>query len=291
MSVLTYEDYTFSNIPDENFDLEFESTKLPKTSRVWKCQICGRKFTTKEALYEHTYKEHIDMIPDGMSAAQYVFNIRNKKTFGLCVQCRTNHTPWNEDAERYDRFCGDACRTAYVIEAKKRMVNKYGKEHLLNDPEMQVKMQNSRSIAGEYQFSDGKKIPYLGSYEHDFLEFLDNIMCFKSDEIIRPIDGFEYEYENKKHLYIPDYYMPNFNLFVEIKDGGDNPNMHPKIQAVDKVKEQLKDETMIKQKKYNYIKIVNKDYKPFIYLIKCIRDMAWDDPNFKSSISGITIIP
>lgn len=291
MPFVTLEDVDFPEIADETDDFTFESTNPKPINRIWKCPICGRKFTKKDALYDHLYKDHIDMIPEGMSASQYVFNVRNKKSFGLCVQCRTNHTPWNEDAERYDRFCGEACRNAYIIEAKKRMVNKYGKEHLLNDPEMQIKMQNGRSIAGEYEFSDGKKIPFLGSYEKDFLEFLNTTMCFKSDEIIRPIDGFEYEYENKKHLYIPDYFMPNFNLFVEIKDGGDNPNMHPKIQSVDKVKETLKDKAMVDQKKYNYIKIVNKDYKPFIYLIKMIQDMAWDDPNFKSSINGISIIP
>ena len=138
MSFLAFEDVSYTDIP-ENSGLEFES-KLPVVHKVWKCPVCERKYNTKEALYDHTYKEHIDMIPEGMSAAQYLFNIRNKKSFGLCVQCRTNHTPWNEEAERYDRFCGPACRQAYIVEAKRRMVNKYGKEHLLDDPEMQVKM-------------------------------------------------------------------------------------------------------------------------------------------------------
>lgn len=289
MHFLEFEDASYTDIP-ENSGLEFES-KLPVVNKVWKCPVCERKYNTKEALYDHTYKEHIDIIPEGMSASQYLFNIRNKKSFGLCVQCRTNHTPWNEEAERYDRFCGPACRQAYIVEAKRRMVNKYGKEHLLDDPEMQVKMQNNRSIAGLYKFADGGEVNYLGSYEKDFLETCDTSFGFKSTDIIRSTDGFEYEYEGKKHLYIPDYFLPNFNLFVEIKDGGDNPNMHPKIQAVDKVKEKLKDEAMLKQKKYNFIKIVNKDYKPFAYIIKAIQDMAWEDPSFKSLINGICVIP
>ena len=74
-----------------------------------------------------------------------------------------------------------------------------------------------------------------------------------------------YMYENKKHFYIPDFYIPSLNLEIEIKDGGDNPNTHGKIQAVDKVKERLKDEVMSSNRNtFNYLKIVNKENEKFL---------------------------
>ena len=79
-----------------------------------------------------------------------------------------------------------------------------------------------------------------------------------------------YIFDNKKHFYIPDFYIPSLNLEVEIKDGGDNPNMHHKIQDVDKKKEAEKDKLMSSNRNtFNYIKIVNKEnQKMFEYLEK-----------------------
>ena len=74
-----------------------------------------------------------------------------------------------------------------------------------------------------------------------------------------------YMYENKKHFYIPDFYIQSLNLEIAIKDGGDNPNTHGKIQAVDKVKERLKDEVMSSNRNtFNYLKIVNKENEKFL---------------------------
>ena len=73
--------------------------------------------------------------------------------------------------------------------------------------------------------------------------------------------------KGKRHFYIPDFFIPSLQLEIEIKDGGDNPNMHHKIQDVDKVKEKLKDDVM-KSNQFNYLKITNKDNKKFLdYLI------------------------
>jgi hypothetical protein len=91
---------------------------------------------------------------------------------------------------------------------------------------------------------------------------------------------FYYTYEGKKHFYFPDFFIPSLNLEVEIKDGGDNPNMHHKIQDVDKVKEKLKDEVLSsKSIPFNYIKIVNKDNKALLQYLEVAK---------KYELEGIT---
>lgn len=284
MEHVTFEDFSQNNIKTY--------IVAPKNIRkVFKCPICDRHLIGKSALYTHIYKAHSDALPEGMSAAQYCFNIRNHKNYGICVQCRTNKTKWNEEAERYERFCSDECKNKYILEAKRRMVAKYGKEYLLDDPNMQQKMMDGRSISGIYKFPDNTETHYMGSYEKDFLQTSDIMYGYTGKDIIKCPYVFSYEYNNKKHLYIPDYYMFNFNLIIEIKDGGDNPNNHPKIQAVDKVMEKSKDQAMLKQTDYNFIKIVNKDYRQFITILKMIVDTSWDDPEFKLYKNGIIIIP
>lgn len=286
---ISFEDTTFTCIPDE---ISFEGSNVHEPSRIWKCPLCKRPYTTKAGLYDHIYLSHKDELPEGMSPAQFTFNLRNKKAFGLCRECKVNKTEWNEDAERYNMFCGEECKQKYATEAKRRMVEKYGKTHILDDPKHQQKMMDSRSISGKYRFSkDGIEVPYMGSYEYDFLRHLDMVFGFGGSEVIRCPHTFEYEYEDKKLVYIPDYYLPNFNLIVEIKDGGDNPNMHHKIQGVDKVKEAEKDSKMKSQTEFNYVKVINKTYTLFVYLMKMIINSAWDDPEFKNKYDNLVLIP
>jgi hypothetical protein len=127
-------------------------------------------------------------------------------------------------------------------------------------------MLKNRKISGTYEFSDGGKIDYVGSYEKDFLQML-NLLEFKSTDIMGPSPHtYSYTYENKEHFYIPDYYLPNFDLEIEIKD---NQTTHHKILEVDKVKERLKDEVMKANPAIHYVKLVDKSYEAFFqYLIE-----------------------
>lgn len=232
---------------------------------VIKCKYCDKYFNEPDQYVSHLEKYHSDMIPEDMCAYQFYYFLKTNKTHGNCVMCK-KETTWNEKTHKYNRFCNNPkCKEKYIEIFRNRMVGKYGKITLLNDPEQQKKMLANRSISGVYEWSDGKKIPYTGSYELSFLEFLDLVMDFDSSDIIAPSPHtYYYEYEGKKHFYIPDFFIPSLNLEIEIKDGGDNENNHPKIQAVDKVKEQLKDEVMkSNNKNFNYLKIVNKDNKKF----------------------------
>lgn len=249
-------------------------------SKKIKCPCCEKKYESKERLYTHIENEHPEKISDSMTPARLVFNRDNKKEKGTCVICGAE-TQWNEQTRKYLRFCDEKCKAKYVDQAKGRMLNTYGKVHLLNDPKKQREMLQNRSISGDYKFSDGGVHGYTGSYERDFLEFLDKHMEFSSLDVVAPCPfTFYYTYEGKELFYIPDIYIPSLNLIIEIKDGGDNPNNHPKIQAVDKAKEKLKDELMAKGK-YNYLKITNKDHFKFIDYLINLKDM---DDNAKPYI-------
>jgi len=245
---------------------------------IFKCPYCDNRYIAndkkdypkaKSALYTHMETTHKDKLGD-LSPAQAYFNFKYKKTHGSCVMCH-KETKWNESVERYERFCSEKCKEAYREMFKQRMMKKYGKEHLLDDPSQQKKMLENRSISGKYKWSDGKsETKYTGSYEKEFLEFLDVVMNMSPTDVFSPAPQiFHYEYEGKDHFYIPDFYIATLNLIVEIKDGGSNPNNHQKIQQVDKAKEKLKDTVMKKQKEHNYIKVIDKDYSIFLnYLLE-----------------------
>jgi hypothetical protein len=238
--------------------------------RTNKCPLCDDRFDELEDLYNHLEEEHIESIPKNFTPAQYVYYIKTGKEHGSCV-IDGKPTRWNEVSGKYNRFCDNPkCKETYKEEFRKRMIGKYGKMHLLDEPEQQKKMLANRKISGMYEWSDGSNIKkqYTGTYEQDFLRFLDILMNWDPEDILCPSPHtYYYEYEGEKKFYIPDVFIASINTEVEIKDGGDNPNMHHKIQEVDKVKEKLKDEVLMSQKSFNYIKITNKNYEPFFELL------------------------
>lgn len=233
------------------------------------CPLCDEKFNNLDGLHSHIEEDHEDNIPEGYTVDRYMYYIKTGKTHGNCVICK-NKTGWNNSTGKYKRFCENPkCKEKYRETFKNRMVGKYGKVTLLDEPEHQRKMLANRHISGEYEWTDGTKKTYTGSYELDFLKMLDVFMNFDSSDIMTPSPHtYYYTYEGEKKFYIPDVYIPSLNLEIEIKDGGDNPNKHSKIVNVDKAKERLKDSVMASQKSVEYIKIVNKNYDGFFkYLL------------------------
>lgn len=245
---------------------------------ITKCKFCDKRFDDVDHYVAHLEKAHSDIIPEDMTAYQFFYYLKTGKTHGNCVMCKKK-TEWNPKTNKYARFCNNPkCKEAYIDMFKNRMIGKYGKVTLLNDPEQQRLMLAHRKISGEYKWSDHiHKIPYTGSYELSFFEFLDTILDLDPEDIIAPSPHtYTYQYEGKNHFYIPDAFICSLSLEVEIKDGGDNTNMHPKIQAVDKVKEQLKDQVMMSNSaQFNYLKIVNKNNARFFeYLMKAKENFA-----------------
>lgn len=238
-----------------------------------KCPFCGEKVSgDKSALIAHVEKYHEDEIPEGKTAGEALYLEEHNGKPRKCMMC-SHPTSWNVGTNKFNAFCSETCKKKYVAMVRARMKKKYGKENLLNDPEQQKKMLAHRSISGQYLHSDGGRWCYTGSYELDFCRVNDAFLNIPSMDVMMPSPNvYEYEYKGEKKFYFPDAFIPSIGLEIEIKDGGDNPNMHHKIQDVDKVKEHAKDAVLSKQHNYHYVKIVNKDYSGYFDLLKRIRN-------------------
>lgn len=236
------------------------------TTKTFKCPLCPKKYVEKTALYNHMEKEHSKEL-NGLSPAHFYFDWKNKNTThkGRCIQCK-GETEFNENTERYDRLCSEKCKKAYREEFKKRMMNKYGKTTLTNDPEMQKKMLANRKISGTYIWSDGAKFTYTGTYERDCLEYLDKVLNMKSTDVLFPAPQvIKYRYNDKDHFYLPDGYLLPFNLIIEIK--GSNNHYQKRDLDIQKTKEKALIE-FCKKNHYEYIMILDKNYDQFIEFIQ-----------------------
>jgi hypothetical protein len=131
---------------------------------------------------------------------------------------------------------------------------KYGVESVTQVKEIHEKQQSYSGSHKTVVLPSGKIINKQG-YEPQFIEHVFKNNLLTEDEInyhpngityIRPSDG-------KSHIYFPDFYIPKYNLIVEIKS-----SWTEKIDQNLLLKEQA-----CKQQGYNYLRIVNSNFDIF----------------------------
>lgn len=236
--------------------------------KYYKCPCCTMKYKSLTPWATHVRTHHPDWIVPNFSDSRLFYYAQTGRTTGSCVVCK-KPTEWNEETGKYNRFCNDPkCKEKYRDTFKKKMIDKYGRVHLLNDPEQQRKMLQNRKISGYVEFKDGNR-SYVGSYEKDFLEFCRNRIGLKAKDIEAPSPHtYTYKFDGKDHFYIPDFFIPDLNLEVEIKT---HKTTHPKFVAVDFKKEAAKTEMMRSLKDINYVVIPDKDYSEFLSLYEKLK--------------------
>ena len=249
----------------------------PKYVKKYKCPYCEKRLERGE-LIDHIDKQHSDMIPENYSSTRVVFNLINKKTQGRCVICG-KETEWNEDKARYERICNrPQCKKAYIDQTADRLYKKHGKtkQDFLNDPKFQEKMLQNRSISGKYKFRDGGILPYVGSYEKNFLQFMDQFFHVKSSDLIAPGPVIDYKFNGKTHQWITDFYYEPYNLVFDIKDGGSNPNTREMNEY--RAKQIAKEKAIKDMKQYNYIRLTDNQFDQMIELMLELKENLTDTP-------------
>lgn len=235
------------------------SKSLLKVKSI-KCPLCDKKYVSKKTLYEHMDNIHHEQL-EGLSPAHFFFDKRNKNTThkGHCTICK-KETEFNETTEKYERLCKNPkCKEAYVMMFRQRMLAK-GKDPLtqLNDPKRQLQMLEHRKISGKYRWSDGKEFTYTGTYEKDLLEYLDKVLNYPSSEVFSPaMQVYKYSFNGKDHFYLPDVYLNDINLLIEVKGSNKHYRDRDLPQEILKEEAVMKD---VKENKINYIKVLDKKY-------------------------------
>ena len=250
-----------------------------KRNITYKCPYCDKRFN-KENLVIHVGNKHDDMIPENYSAFRLVFDYINKKPSGYngkCIICG-NESGWDEEKGKYNRLCSNpACKKKYIQSFEERMIRSKGVKRISSTAEGQAKMLANRKISGEYKFQDGGVRTFTGTYEKKALEFMDKVMNIKSEDVSTPGPIMEYMFEGKKHIYISDIYYAPYNLIIEVKDGGNNPNNRsmPEYRA----KQIAKEKWIIKNTDFNYLRLTNNDFSQLLAVFMELKmEMSNDTP-------------
>ena len=239
------------------------------SNRKISCPFCTRK-EEKERLIRHIERNHKELIPEGYDAERLLFD-KTHPDSGKCIVCG-NPAQWNPKTGKYTRLCSNPrCKEALREKFKKNMLKVYGKVSLLDDPEQQQKMLANRSISGKYKYSDGTIFTYTGSYELEAIKFMDEVLHCKSEDILMPGPVIEYKDKNGvTRQWITDIYYVPYNLIIEVKDGGDNPNNRQMTEYRDK--QISKEAALIKLGQYNYLRLTNNNFVQLMETLALLKD-------------------
>lgn len=177
------------------------------------------------------------------------FNYINKKQIIYCQYCNKECKSLNS-VKQHERFCDkNPNKQEFILSQYNKLrkpSNQYIKARILDLPmpivtdetktkiskantgkkhkeEIKQKIkesvqQNINNDNWHLSFSKARTIEYKGykfqgSWEVAFAKYLDNLNI----KWERSNKKFDYTYNNDNHKYLPDFYLPDYNLYIEIK--------------------------------------------------------------------------
>lgn len=235
------------------------------TNKYFKCPYCEKRLTRTDMVI-HIEKNHLEELPEGFTPLRATFHAVNRKDFSYRRPCRVckGPTEWDESKGRYDQLCKkEQCHGIYVEKMRRDMGDKLGINRQTKSAEGLEKMLANRKISGRYKFQNGDELTYTGSYEKKALQFFDQVLNVKAEDLMVPGPPLYYTLDGKKHIYIPDMYYIPYNLIIEVKDGGDKPNTNPVLKETRR-KMLAKEKFVIEETDYNYIRLTNNDFSQLL---------------------------
>lgn len=166
------------------------------------CKYCGKEYT-KYGIHNHEIHCHLNpnRIP---GKSNFWAHPETRKNSNQYIKAKKeNKQIIISDETRYK--LGSSFRGKHHSLETKQKIKESIKQNINND-NWHLSFSKSRTI--EY-----KEYKFQGNWEVGFAKYLDKLNI----KWERPNKKFDYKYNNDNHKYLPDFYLPDYNLYIEIK--------------------------------------------------------------------------
>jgi hypothetical protein len=218
-----------------------------------KCDVCGKE----NKIYVQKYFMNMDNmnIYTCRVCSDVKRKITNNKKFGVDNASQSDVIKHKKIETTLKNWGVENPSQSNVLKNKKIITHRehFGVDYGVQNREIYIQRMKKQNKIHEY---NGTGVLYQGTYEKDFLDKYYN--KFKINNFEGKI-SFIYEDNNK--IYIPDFYILDLNLIVEIKSS----------YWFNKFKQKniIKEERCI-ELGYNFIFIINKNYKELDHIVSVL---------------------
>lgn len=176
--------------------------------QVLYCQYCGKECKNLNSLKQHECR--CKQNPNHIISSFVEYNkIRDYKTgfhaHNQYTKAKELGLPKPEVSKETREKLAKIWRGRKHSEESKQKIKDSIRQKIENE-NWHLSFSKSRTI--EY-----KGIKFLGFWEVEFAKYLDS----KNIKWERPHKTYKYIFENENHRYLPDFYLPKYNLYIEIK--------------------------------------------------------------------------
>lgn len=179
------------------------------------CRYCGKVCKNKNSLAQHEVrcKENPNRIKIKIKSNFIEYNklvkSGERKASNQFIKAKEMGLPQPEITKETRKKLGNGW--------KGKTLPNWMKEKISNGMQIAVRKYpdsySSSNVNGRVKKVIYKDITLDSQWEVDFAVWLDE----KGVIWERPNKGFEYDYKDKKHIYYPDFYLPDYNVYVEVK--------------------------------------------------------------------------
>lgn len=241
------------------------------------CDLCKKKSFIKYQSYNHSFKKYKFYSCKQCSFIKVRKTMKDLYGFEHALQCKEIKTKQENscfvlmgqknpsNVESIKRKKEDTCIKNYgvknpsqsdIVKGKKQnscFIN-FGVNNPLQNSEIFQKQQKS---AKKIKFHEKTGLYYRGSYEEHFLNY-----CFENNIKVEKAKTVKYNFDNKKRVYHPDFFLSDKNLIIEIKSLYTyKANLEKNIAKKNSCIEQGFDFIFIINKNYENFKKINHIYK------------------------------
>ena len=171
------------------------------------CQYCGKEYKNKKALVQHEIRCKLN--PNKIDLS-YI---------------KSGHSKGHKGGNQFTKAKEEGREIIISEETRKKLGNYWrGKTHTEEEKQkiskgMKLAVQkypesySCSNVCGrvKHYIYNGFKID--GKWELEVAKYLDS----KNIKWIKPIKGFEYIWNNDIHIYYPDFYLPEYDYYIEVK--------------------------------------------------------------------------